>query len=106
MSGAEAKINIINEEAASEERKIKVNADLYMEKKLQEGDFLIHSAEAEGKTRLAQAFSGLKGRKAVAMEMVKALSGLDLIIVEAGGKEGINPFDVKKMMELYNIPIE
>jgi regulator of protease activity HflC (stomatin/prohibitin superfamily) len=106
VSKANAQINLINEEAISEERKIKVNADLHKEKKIQEGDLLIRTAEATGKARLAEAFSGIKGRKAVAMEMVKALSGLDLIIIETGGKEGINPFDVKKMLDMYNIPVE
>jgi len=78
----------------AESRKIQAEAQQYQVEKYAQGDKLILEAQAEGKGKLNQALAGAGGRTYVGLEYAKALQGLDLIILPAGGNEGLNPLNI------------
>ncbi|MFH1726990.1 MAG: SPFH domain-containing protein [Pseudomonadota bacterium] len=103
LSAGEAQIRIIQEEGFAAERQIMADGDLYLTSKKAEGDLAIKIATAEGKLALAQAFKGEGGNISVAIEMAKRLKELDTIILQSGGKDGLNPLNVEDMTKMFGV---
>ncbi len=83
----------------AEATKIEAEASRYMVEKEAEGDKLILEAQAEGKGKINRALAGVGGKTYVGLEYAKALEGIDLIVVPAGGKDGFNPLMLDEAIE-------
>lgn len=79
-------------------RKIDAEAGRYRTEKEAVGDRMILEAQAEGKGKINQALAGKGGQVYVGLEYAKALEGLDLIVLPAGGPEGLNPLDLDQTL--------
>lgn len=77
--------------------------ELYMRSKHAEADLLIKLAEAR-KTELRNtALQGFGSDRMVGLKMAEALSGLETIILPSDGKEGMNPLNMTKTLELFGV---
>lgn len=83
----------------AETRKIQAQADKYLVEKIARGDRLILQAQAEGQGKINRALAGKGGRVYVGLEYAKALEGIDLIILPAGGEDGVNPLNLDKTLK-------
>jgi len=82
---------------------VRTNADrdLYVRKKHANGDLLVKLAEAE-KTRLKNRALRVKGSEnMVGLKMAEVLEGLELIVLPSDGPQGLNPLNLKSVMELF-----
>lgn len=84
----------------AEARKIDAEANRYWMEKEAQGQRFILEAQAEGKGKINQALAGKGGQVYVGMEYAKALEGLDLIVLPAGGPQGVNPLDLDHTLRL------
>lgn len=101
MGIAMAKVEI--ERGNSESKKLRADADAYVEIKKADALKLIKLAEANGDKLIEKALSGLGGKNIVGMEMAEVLKGLDRIIIQSGGKNGINPLDIESLLKLTGV---
>jgi len=77
--------------------------DLYVRKKVAEADLLVKLAEAE-KVRLKnEALIGKGAERMVGLKMADVLKGLDVIILPSDGPTGVNPLDLNKALELFDV---
>jgi regulator of protease activity HflC (stomatin/prohibitin superfamily) len=103
IATGEARVKIIEQEGLAEEMRIHADADLYYTQQIAEGDLAIQNARAVGEKALSKAFKGEGGEIAVAIEMAKRLENLNAIILQSGGKNGVNPLDVDAMRKLFGV---
>ncbi len=103
IANGEARVKIVEQEGLSEEMKIHADADLYYTQQIAAGDLAIQKARAAGEKALSQAFKGEGGEIAVGIEMAKRLENLETIILQSGGKNGVNPLDVDAMRKLFGV---
>ncbi|NOZ13128.1 MAG: prohibitin family protein [Acidobacteria bacterium] len=101
MGKAMAKVEAARGDA--EAKKIRADARLYLELKQAKADQLIQTAKAKGDALIAKAMAGPGGQRIVALEMVDVLKGLDKIVVQSGGKQGVNPLDLKSLLKLTGV---
>lgn len=87
-------------------REIDAEADRYMTEKIAVGDKLIMESQAEGKGRTRRALAGKGGDVYVGLEYAKVLNGLELIVLPAGGPNGINPLDLGKSVKQLQPSLE
>lgn len=87
----------------SEAEKIKADARKYLALKKAEGVQLVETARAEGDALIEQALAGAGGRRAAALEMVEVLKGLDRIVVQSGGENGVNPLSLPQLLKLTGV---
>lgn len=77
--------------------------DLYVRKKQAEADLLVKLADAE-KVRLKnEALKGAGAGKMVGLKMAETLSGLDVLILSSDGEAGVNPLNLNKTLELFDV---
>ena len=98
---AMAKVEIARGNAEAE--KIRADAKLYLELKQAEADQLVQTAKAKGDALIAKAMAGPGGQRIVALQMAEVLKGLDKIVVQSGGKQGVNPLDLKSLLKLTGV---
>ena len=92
LAKGEAYVTMKNAERDNYVRKIHARADL-----------LIKEAEAE-KTRLKNIALRMGGsNQMVGIEMAKVLGGLETIILSSDGKNGLNPLDLKKTLNMFEV---
>ncbi len=101
MGTAKAKVEASRGEA--EAKKIRADAKFYLELKQAKADQLIQTARAKGDALIAKAMVGPGGQRIVALEMAEVLKGLDKIVVQSGGKQGVNPLDLKSLLKLTGV---
>jgi len=101
MGVALAKVEIQRGNAEAE--KIRAEANAYVKLKNAEALKLVKLAEAKGDKLIESALSGIGGKNIVGMEMADVLKGLDKIIIQSGGKNGINPLDLEKLLKLTGV---
>ncbi|OGR02561.1 MAG: hypothetical protein A2284_07160 [Deltaproteobacteria bacterium RIFOXYA12_FULL_61_11] len=99
----EAEVKVITEEGEAEARRIKADADLVFQRMLAQGELALKLAEADGKQKLTEAFKGRGGKLSAALEHARTLEGLKVMVLSSSGKEGFNPLDPRKMLELYDV---
>ncbi len=87
----------------AEAQKIRADAQLYLELKKAEADQLIQTAKAKGDALISAAMAGPGGQRIVALQMADVLKGLDKIVVQSGGKRGVNPLDLKSLLKLTGV---
>jgi regulator of protease activity HflC (stomatin/prohibitin superfamily) len=77
--------------------------DLYFRKKTAEADLLVKLAEAE-KVRLKnEALQGKGAERMVGLKMAEVYRGLNLIVLPSDGPGGVNPLDLGKALELFDV---
>jgi regulator of protease activity HflC (stomatin/prohibitin superfamily) len=77
--------------------------DLYSRQKKAEADLLVQLAEAE-KVRLKNdALRGIGAERMVGLKMAETYEGLELIVLPSDGPNGVNPLDVNKTLELFDV---
>ncbi len=75
--------------------------DLYVRTKKAAADLLIKKAEAE-KIRLRNmALQGAGSENLVGLKMAEVFNGIEVIVLPSDGKNGINPFNLNKIMKLF-----
>ncbi|NLF59017.1 MAG: SPFH domain-containing protein [Candidatus Hydrogenedens sp.] len=79
--------------------------DLYTRKRAAEAELLVKTADAESTQLKNDAMQVLGYDRKVAMEMAKALGGLDTIVVPTGGENGVNPMDLDGMLQLFGVQL-
>ncbi|MFO8058420.1 MAG: SPFH domain-containing protein [bacterium] len=87
-------------------REIDAEADRYMTEKIALGDKMIMQAKAEGKGKIKNALAGKGGEVYVGLEYANALKGLQLIVLPAGGPDGVNPLQLGKSIKQIQPSIE
>ena len=87
----------------TEAQKIRADASLYLELKKAEADQLVQTAKAKGDVLIANAMTGPGGQRIVALQMADVLKGLDKIVVQSGGKQGVNPLDLKSLLKMTGV---
>jgi regulator of protease activity HflC (stomatin/prohibitin superfamily) len=99
----EANIAVLLEEGKAYETKKNAEKELYSRKKHAEADLLVKLAEAR-KTSLKNNALRLGGSdKLVGIEMAKVLKGLDTIVLSSDGKNAINPLDIGKILNVFEV---
>jgi regulator of protease activity HflC (stomatin/prohibitin superfamily) len=98
LAEGSANIAVEMERGRAEVRKIAADADLYFRQKVAEGDLRVALAEAEG-TRLENAALQSAGASnMVGLEMAKALTGTQVIVVSTTGPGAVNPLDLERLI--------
>ena len=77
--------------------------DLYTRKKEAEADLLVATAEAQGVELKNQAMQALGADAMVAIKMADILKGLDVILLPAGGEQGMNPLDLNAVLKTFGV---
>lgn len=77
--------------------------DLYVRSKKAEADLLVATAEAQGVELKNQAMQALGADAMVAIKMAKILKGLDVILLPAGGEQGMNPLDLNAVLKTFGV---
>ncbi len=99
----EMKVKITLQEGEAYKTEKMAEQDLYTRKRAAEATLLVKTAEAEA-TQLKNDAMQVHGYdRKVAMEMAKALDGLECVVVPTGGKEGVNPLDLDGMLKLFGV---
>lgn len=77
--------------------------DRYVRTKNAEADLLVKLAEAE-KVRLKnEALQGMGSERMVGLKMADVYKGLDVVILPSDGAAGINPLDLNKTLQLFEV---
>ncbi len=77
--------------------------DFYERSRKAEGDLVRKLAEARKAELVNEAYRGAGSDMLVGMKMAENLSGLETILVPAGGENSFNPFNVDGLMKLFSI---
>jgi regulator of protease activity HflC (stomatin/prohibitin superfamily) len=83
--------------------KIQAEADAYRRKRVADADLLVQLARAQGTELENRAYQGGGSENLVGMRMAEVLEGVDTVLVPAGGKSGMNPLDLNKALELFDV---
>tara|TARA_R110001592_G_scaffold210699_4_gene462329 strand:- start:117 stop:1283 length:1167 start_codon:yes stop_codon:yes gene_type:complete len=82
---------------------IEAERDLYTRRKEAEGNLLVKKAEARGIELKNDAMQTMGADAMVALRMADILTGLDTIILPAGGEGGMNPLDLDQVLNLFGV---
>lgn len=77
--------------------------DLYVRQKEAEADLLVATAEAKGVELKNEAMQTLGADAMVAVKMADILKGLEVILLPAGGEQGMNPLDVNAVLKTFGV---
>ncbi|THB64335.1 MAG: SPFH domain-containing protein [Desulfovibrio sp.] len=77
--------------------------DLYVRQRRAEADLLIQLAEARRTELRNEALQGLGSDRMVGLKLAEALYGLDVIVLPSDGENGVNPLDVPRLLELFEV---
>lgn len=77
--------------------------DLYVRSKKAEADLLVKLAEAERVHLKNDALKGGGAERMVGLKMADIYKGLDVIILPSDGPDGVNPLNLNKAMQLFDV---
>jgi regulator of protease activity HflC (stomatin/prohibitin superfamily) len=77
--------------------------ELFVRRREAQGDLLVKNAEAEVTALKSKAMEALGYDRRIAMEMAKALDGLDTIMIPSTGDQGFNPLNLEKMLGVFGV---
>jgi regulator of protease activity HflC (stomatin/prohibitin superfamily) len=95
----EANLTIKLMEGSNYVTRLSAEMDAYRRKKGAESNRVMAVAEAEKQRMINEAYQGAGSERLVGLEWAKVLSGLDTIVLESGGPNGFNPFNVDVLMK-------
>ena len=87
----------------AEAERIRADAHKYLALKQAEATRLKESARAEGDALIQAALNGTGGQRVAALEMAEVLKGLEQIIVQTGGENGVNPLSLPQLLKLAGV---
>lgn len=99
-----AKVRVKLEEGKAYMTRRKAEQELYARKRRAEGDLLVKLAEAERVRLKNQALKGQGGDVLVGLRMAELYKGLRLVILPSDGEHGLNPLDLKRTFQIFQIP--
>jgi regulator of protease activity HflC (stomatin/prohibitin superfamily) len=99
LAEAEARLVVGIADGEAEARKLDAEAFKVLVERAAEGDRKILEAQAEGKGMMNRALSGRGGQTYVGLEYARALEGVELIILPAAGRDGVNPLDLERTIK-------
>ena len=99
----EMKVKVILQEGEAYKTEKNAEQELYTRKRAAEATLLVKTAEAEATQLKNDAMQVLGFDRKVAMEMAKALDGLECVVVPTGGANGVNPLDLDGMLKLFGV---
>ncbi len=88
---------------ASEIKKLQSQADLIRRKKAAEGQLLIELAEAKGTQLENDALQGAGSENMVGLKMAEVLQGIDGLVLNSSGKDGLNPLDLAGLLQKFEV---
>jgi len=77
--------------------------DLYVRSKKAGADLLVKLAEAERVHLRNDALKGSGAERMVGLKMADVYKGLDVIVLPSDGPDGVNPLNLNKTMQLFDI---
>ncbi len=77
--------------------------DRYVRTKNAEADLLVKLAEAERVRLKNEALQGMGSERMVGLKMAEVYKGLDIVILPSDGSAGINPLDLNKTLQLFEV---
>jgi regulator of protease activity HflC (stomatin/prohibitin superfamily) len=83
--------------------RITAQMEAYSRKKKSDGNKVIALAEAEKQRMINDSYQGSGSDRLIGLEWARVLSGLDTIVLQAGGEGGFNPLDLDKLMKQLRI---
>lgn len=102
----EASLSIKLMEGTNQITRLSAQMDAYKRKRAAEGNRVVALAEAEKQRLLNTAYEGAGADKLLGLEWAKVLSGLDTIVLPAGGPDGFNPLDIQSLMRQLKLTTE
>jgi regulator of protease activity HflC (stomatin/prohibitin superfamily) len=102
--GLAAKSVAIQKGAAFQTRR-ESERDLYERTRKAEGDMIRKVAEARKAELVNESYRGPGSDMLIGMKMAENLTGLDTILVPAGGENAFNPLNVESLMRLFAIGV-
>lgn len=103
VATGKAKVAVERQRGQAEITKIQAEADSYKRKRQAEADLQVQLATAKGTELENAAYQGVGSENLVGMEMAEVYRGLDVIVVPAGGKGGVNPLDLEQALKLFDV---
>jgi regulator of protease activity HflC (stomatin/prohibitin superfamily) len=94
----EASLAIKLMEGTNQITRLTAQMEAYKRKRAAEGNRVVALAEAEKQRLLNEAYRGEGADRLLGLEWAKVLSGLDTIVLPAGGPDGFNPLDLESLM--------
>lgn len=98
-----ANVEIEKQRGEGEMTKLRADADTYFRKRVAESDLLVKLSTARGTELENNAYRGTGSSNLIGLEMAEVLKGLDVIVVPAGGKGGMNPLDLDQALKMWGI---
>ncbi|MCE5243587.1 MAG: SPFH domain-containing protein [Syntrophobacteraceae bacterium] len=77
--------------------------DLYVRSKKADADLLVKLAEAERVRLKNDALKGSGSERMVGLKMADVYKGLDVVILPSDGPDGVNPLNLNKAMQLFDV---
>ena len=77
--------------------------DRYVRTKNAEADLLVKLAEAERVRLKNEALQGAGSERMVGLKMADVYKGLDIVILPSDGASGINPLDLNRTLQLFEV---
>ncbi len=77
--------------------------DLYVRSKKAEADLMVKLAEAERVRLKNEALQGGGAERMVGLKMADVYKGLDVVILPSDGPDGINPLNLNKALNLFDV---
>lgn len=99
-----ANVEIERQRGDAEVTKIQAEADAYRRKRVAEADLQVELANAKGTELENRAYQGGGSENLVGLKMADVLVGIDTLLVPSGGKNGVNPLDLDKQLDLFAMP--
>jgi regulator of protease activity HflC (stomatin/prohibitin superfamily) len=98
-----ATVAIETQRGQAEVTKIRAEGEAYKRTRIAEADLLVQLATAKGTELQNAAYRGSGSENLVGLEMAEVLRGLEVIVVPAGGKGGLNPLDLDQALRMWGI---
>ena len=103
VATGKATVAVERQKGQAEITKIQAEADSYRRKRHAEADLQVQLATAKGTELENAAYQGAGSENLVGMEMAEVYRGLDVIVVPAGGKGGVNPLDLEQALRMFDV---
>ena len=99
----EANFRVKLQEGESYITEKKAEIDLYARSRHAEADLLVKLAEAKKTDLKNKALQTGGSDRLVGLKMAEVMKGLEMIVLPSDGKTGLNPLDLRKSLELFEV---
>ncbi|GBE16120.1 SPFH domain / Band 7 family protein [bacterium BMS3Abin14] len=103
IAEGEADIKVKLQEGDAYQVKRLAERDLYVRSKHAAGDLQVKLAEARKTALKNAALRGAGSERLVGLSMAEVYKGLDLIVLSSDGKQGVNPLDLQRTLQMFGV---